>query len=385
MKTTIVFKKNLAAYTSGVRRIVNKGGTSSTKTFSILQLLIEIARRKENYAISVVSESLPHLKKGTIKDFEKILRADGIWNEEHYNRSDQRYYFGSSYIEFFSADQPGKATGLRRDILYLNEVNNMAYQVVEQLEIRTADCIFYDFNPVADFWITDKIFTLPAKEFVLIKSNYLDGLSVLPANVVKDIELKASLDANFKKVHIDVEFGESEGLILTDWSLCDTMPLTDRHAHGLDFGFSNDPTTLMQVKLQDGQLWINELLYETGLTNPEIARFVKDEMLQNEEIIADSSEPKSIEELRRMGLKVKGAEKAPGSVNAGIDWMKRYHINITKRSVNTIREFRNYKWKVDMNGEIQNTPVDLWNHCIDPVRYTGDVLNKRKAQTKMAY
>lgn len=368
MRTTNVFKKNLLAYNSGVRRIVNQGGTSSSKTFSIIQLLIEIAKRKENISISVVSESLPHLKKGAIKDFEKILKENHWFNEENYNRTEHKYNFGTSYIEFFSADSPGKATGPRRDILYLNECNNIAYRIVEQLEIRTADTIFYDYNPTADFWISDKVFMLPANEFKLIKSNYLDN-DELPQAIANDLQLKASLDPNFKKVHVDVEFGILEGLILTDWGFCDLMPVTDKQSHGLDFGFSNDPTTLMDIKINNGQLWVNELLYQTGMTNPDIVNFIKEEELQKKGIIADSAEPKSIEEISRAGVIIKGAVKSPDSVRQGIDHMKRYRINITKRSINTIKEFRNYQWKKDKNGVLQNEPIDYFNHSIDAIRY----------------
>lgn len=360
------------------------GGTSSGKTYSILQLLILIARKKDNFVISVVSESLPHLKKGALKDFEKILREDSLFNEEHYNRTDQKYYFGTSYIEFFSADQPGKATGLRRDILYLNECNQLSYSTVEQMEIRTSDCIFYDYNPTADFWISEKVFTLPANEYVLIKSNYRDAIEMLSPAIARDIELKASLDSNFRKVHIDVEFGMTEGLIFTNWGLCDVMPVTDKSSYGLDFGFSSDPSVLINVRFNQGQMWLNELLFQTGMTNPEIAKFIKGEGLENARIKADSAEPKSIREIYNAGIKhIVGADKGKGSIIFGIKYMQQFRINITKRSVNTIKEFRNYKWKIDNDGKPTGQPIDYFNHSINASWYANEEFQQPKAKPRV--
>lgn len=383
MITTNVFSKNLAAYNRGIRRIINHGGQGSSKNYSILQLLLVIAQKKKILA-TVMSETLPHLKKGAILDFNNILKGEKMYDENNINKTDYQYFFGESVIEFISADTPGKVTGPRRDILYANECINMPFNIVDEAARRTADTIFYDYNPNHPFWIQDKVFTLPDSERIIIKSNHLDN-DLLPEGERRDIISRAAMDSNFRRVHIDLEFGVSEGLIFPDINLVDNMPMSNRQSFGIDFGYSVDPTTLMQVKIQDGQLWINELLYQNGMTNPEIAQFVKDEMLQREEIIADSSEPKSIEELRRMGLNIKPAAKGADSIRQGIDFIKRYPINITKRSVNTIKEFRNYKWKTDINSDLQNVPVDLYNHCIDGIRYACESLNKKKLTSKFAY
>jgi len=275
LKTTLVFEKNITAFNRKVRRIVNQGGTSSSKSYSILQLLLLIAlKRTRPTTIHICSETLPHLKLGVIRDFETILKNDGLFNEKNINKTDLKYFFGQNYIQFFSADAPGKVTGPRRDILYLNECSAIPYNIVSEMEMRTAECIFYDFNPVADFWISEKVLNLPSNEFELIKSNYKDN-HLLPNSIISDIELKASRDPNFKKVHVDCEFGSYEGLIFEAFNLVDEIPATDRCYRGLDFGFTNDPTAIIDVYFQNGELWLDELIYRTGMTNQDIINFLK--------------------------------------------------------------------------------------------------------------
>lgn len=374
MKTTTVFKKTIMAFNSGVRRIVNMGGTSSSKTYSNLQLLLLIAQKRDNCSISVVSETLPHLKLGAIRDFESILKADGLYNEAHINRTDHTYHFGSSYIEFFAADQ-GKATGPRRNILYLNECNNIPYTIVSELEQRTDQTIFYDFNPSAEFWILDKVFALPSQEYSLIKSNYKDN-EYLSESIRREVELKASISENFKRIHIDVEFGNYEGIIFPDWKMCDTMPDSNKRAYGMDFGFTNDPTTLVDVRYQDGQLWADLLLCKTGLSpegiNDEFKGISPDRRF---EIIADNNEPRMIDYLFRKGYNIKPTIKGPDSIRIGIELIKQVPLNITKRSVELIREVRGYKFKQDKNGVFLNEPASgQSDHAIDALRYGGQPL-----------
>ena len=367
METTVVYKRNVTAFNRKVRRIVNQGGTSSSKSYSILQLLLIIAlKRTRPTTIHICSETLPHLKLGVIRDFETILKNDGLYNEKNINKTDLKYFFGNNYIQFFSADAPGKVTGPRRDILYLNECSAIPYNIVSEMEMRTAECIFYDFNPVADFWISEKVLNLPANEFELIKSNYKDN-HLLPASIISDIELKAARDSNFKKVHVDCEFGSYEGLIFTKFNLVDEMPPTLREVYGLDFGFTNDPTAIVDVRFNDGQLWLDEVIYRTQMTNQDIIQFYK--TIDNKKIIADSSEPKSIEEIRRSGINIEGAIKGSDSIRRGIDLMQSYPINVTKRSINLIKELRGYKWAVDRSGKQLNTPIEINNHAIDAARY----------------
>lgn len=395
MDPTDIFYLNAEAVQQGYRRIINKGGTSSSKTFSVEELLFCIADKRGlnsqgNCVISVVAETLPHLKKGAIKDFETILKLEGRYDESQINFTDHRYYFGTSYVEFFSVDTIGKALGSRRDILFVNECNNMPYKIVQELEARTAEIIFYDFNPTEVFWIEDKIMVMPDKERKLITSNYKSNKH-LQESIKREIELKASLDPNFKRIHIDCEYGVYEGLIFPKIILVDEMPAVSRQL-GLDFGFTNDPSALMDIRFANGMLWIDELLFQTAMTNNDLIKFLKAIGVQrHEQIIADSAEPKSIKEIADAGFNIVGAEKGPDSIRIGIDRMKTYPICVTKRSHNTIREFRSYHWAVDKNGDIakdnngQAYPFDMNNHSIDPTRYVVLGITKAPTQTRITF
>jgi len=378
LNVTKVFHQNIEAYTQGFRRIVNHGGTSSSKNFSILQLLLLIAQKKQGVLISVMSETMPHLKMGAIRDFENILRTDNLYNESNIDFSNHRYLFGKSTVEFFSADSVGKTTGPRRNILYVNECINIPYPIIQEAELRTDGCIFYDYNPTHNFWVTDRIMRLPDSERVIIKSNYLDNSQLSPA-IKHEIELKASMDENFKRVHIDLEFGIAEGLIFPSFTLVDSMPETDKRCLGLDFGYTNHPSAIIDVRLQGGALWFDELLFRSAMTNNELSQFLK--QYGRVKVYADDAEPKSIEEIRLTGINIQAANK--GKINPGIDIMKSYPINITKSSVNLIKEFRNYKWRIDKGGNPMNEPIDLFNHGIDACRYgtinlTGQPLRAAK-------
>jgi phage terminase large subunit len=369
---TKVYKKNLRAFNDSFRRIVNKGGTSSGKTYSILQMLLDIALDRHETSgtiISVISETLPHLKIGAIRDFKKILQERNFVEGRDYSEANYIYTFGLSTIEFFSADS-GKATGPRRDIAYLNEVNHIPLPVVQEIELRTLECIIYDFNPTQRFWIEDEVMGLPDSERILITSNYLDNTELSEA-IRKEIEMRAARDSNFHRVHVLVEYGQTEGLIYPDWQMVDEMPTGSRESRifGLDFGFSNDPTVLIEERRFQGASYAHEWLWKAGMTTGDLIRELHQVVINQEEIIADSEDPRMIKELQLSGLNVHPAIKGPGSVNHGISGLKSGPMFITKKSINTIRELRNYSWKRDMNGVYLNTPVDSFNHGLDAWRY----------------
>jgi len=323
MNPTVVFEKNLKAFNKGVRRIINMGGSSSSKTISILELLLLIAQKRQDKGvlISIGSESLPHLKLGAIRDFNNILKRDKIYNEDNIDLGTHSYHFGKSVIEFFSADV-SKASGPRRDILYLNECNNIPYTVVEQLEMRTNETIFYDFNPVVEFWIKDEIMALPESEWTLIKSNYKDNKH-LPKSILHEIELKAARDPNFKRIHVDVEYGSYKGLIFPKINIVESFPEDCKWVgYGLDFGYTNDPTALIKAGLSRGQLYYDEKIFLKGLNNSAVNKLMKDADVGEDEVIADSSDPKSIDDLSEYGWDIQGAVKGPDSIINGIDTMK---------------------------------------------------------------
>jgi len=360
MKFTNVFHRNLKAKS---RVVVNQGGTSSSKTYSILQLIYLLATRQNGKIISIVSETMPHLKRGAMRDFFNILITEGVYNEIYHNKSDHIYKINNTIIEFFSADKFNKVLSARRDYLFINECYNINYELYDHLAVRTRERIYLDYNPVSNFWVHDKV--LIKDNVTLIKSTYKDN-QFLEKNIIDSIESHKNLDANWWRVFGEGEVGQVEGLVFTNIALCDEFPAECKwELLGLDFGFTNDPTAILRVGLHSGELWIDELMFKTGQTNNDIANFLIP--FKKTEIIADSAEPKSIEEIRRSGFNIKGVLKC--KVSTGIDIMKRYKINITKRSLNTIKEFRNYYWLQNKDGDYTNEPVKKFNHSIDAVRY----------------
>jgi phage terminase large subunit len=377
MRTGKVFKWNKDAFLRKPRLIANKGGTRSSKTYSIIQLLVLIANVGKKRSIDIVSESLPHLKRGAIKDIDDILRDAGLKEGEAYdiNRSDHVYTFRATgtTISFFSADNWAKVKGSRRDILFINEANHINYETYRQLAVRTTETIIIDWNPDSEFWYEEHgLNTEPTT--IEIKSTYLDNAFLTDAQIA-EIERNRERDPQWWRVYGEGEVGLPTGLIYTDHHLVDEIP--DRvkrnamHTMGLDFGFSNDPTALVDVFIDTTAcvVWCDERLYRVGMTNRDIANHMKaDGISRGIEIFADSAEPKSIAELHQYGFNVKPAYKK--DLNTQISWLKGYTINITKQSLNGIKELRNYKWKVDKDGKTVNEPTDLFNHFLDALRYS---------------
>lgn len=369
MDTTKVFSKNIKEYRRPeIRTIANKGGTRSSKTWSILQLLYIIASKsKRPRLISIVSETMPHLKRGCIRDFEKMLKDDGLYNADAWNATDKIYKIGNSAIEFFSADQPSKVQGPARDILYINEAIYIPYEIYRQLATRTTEKIILDYNPTHESWIDTKI--LPRKDSVMIHSTYKDNDMLTPGQV-KEIEYNGQIDPNYQKVFVEGLTGSLQGLVITNWDIVDEMPEDfKREWIGIDFGFT-DPTAIMHLRQQGGEIYIDEIAYQSGLDNLEIAEIIFNAGLSHIRIIADSAQPASIKELRKAGLNIEGAIKGPDSIKLGIQVMNRYKKHYTERSINSIKENRMYRYKQDPNGEFMATPIDgQFNHAKDAERY----------------
>jgi phage terminase large subunit len=371
--TTRIFDENLFAFLAGLdgkkRLAINEGGTSSTKTWSILQLLIRIARRTANkLIISIVSESMPHLKRGCIRDFISML-GDGF-EEKRWNRSDHIYSFDKSDLEFFSADQPDRLRGGRRDILFLNECNNQNYDAFMELYIRTRLFAFLDYNPVSEFWVHEKGL-INDPQTVFIHSTYLDGVNVLPKFIIDKIESQKGKDPNWWNVYGLGLIGNVEGLVHPKFSQCDELPEGGKRFFGMDFGYSNDPTVLVENVALGDDLFSDQLIYEKGMTNDAIAKRMEQLGVRKgyDEIFADCAEPKSIEEIHRYGFNIKPAPKGKDSLETGIQKVNQYRQHWTKRSLECIKEQRNYRYVVDKNGKITPKPSDEWNHGMDARRY----------------
>jgi len=348
------------------------GGTSAGKTISILQLLIDDAQTDKSPTLtSVVSESFPHLRKGAMRDFLSIMQEHGYYKDSQWSKTDYTYTFESgSKIEFFSADQPGKVRGPRRDRLFVNEGNNISQETFEQLLLRTREYAWCDWNPVSEFFMyTDYIDKRPDVDFIIL--TYLDN-EALDKSIVGEIESRKD-NKQFWQVYGLGLLGEAEGRVYTGWQIIDEIPHEARlERYGLDFGYSNDPTSIVAVYYYNGGYILDEITYQKGLSNKQIADILKN--LPQALVIADSAEPKSIDEIKSYGVNILPVVKGNDSIVQGIQYVKDQRISITKRSVNGIKEYRNYLWKTDKEGRIINTPIDLWNHFLDAMRYSFDGL-----------
>lgn len=365
------------------------GGTSAGKTIGIEEVLIDDAQSDTRPTLtSIVAESFPHLRKGAMRDFLNIMKEQNYFDERRWNKSEFTYTFESgSQLEFFSADQPSKVRGPRRDRLFVNEGNNIAKESWEQLLLRTREYAFIDWNPVADFYMyedyglnDEPIATSvdPDVDFLIL--TYKDNESLEPA-IVAEIEKRIHNKAWFK-VYGEGKRGEIEGKIYTGWKIIDDIPHEARlERRGLDFGYSNDPTALVDVYYYNGGYIFDEQLYRKGMSNKQIADYILNLPNPNTLVIADSAEPKSIDELRLHGVNILPANKGQGSVNQGIQYIQDQQISITKRSVNGIKEYRNYMWKVDKDGRVLNVPEDIFNHLGDAERYAMESLRPSKDDT----
>lgn len=374
---TRIYQENLEALMGGKRRALNEGGTSSTKTYSILQILA-LAAQNEKLLISVVSESLPHLKRGCIRDFINIL--GDTFDEKRWNKSNFIYNFGKGVIEFFPADDPAKMRGGRRDILFINEANNVAYNSFRELDIRTRLFTFLDWNPVSEFWAHEYRLK-DSEENAFIHSTYMDSFvlgkdgvqrSVLPQEVIENIESNKN-DVNWWHVYGLGLMGKIAGLVYPyplDKDLVDELPKGDK-VYGLDFGFSNDPCVLVANVLVGDSLYSQELIYKTELTNDAISREMDLLGVRHnyDEIFADSAEPKSIEEIAQFRYNIQPSAKGPGSVEYGHQKVNQFKQYWTKDSLNCIKEQRNFRYIEDKDGKLTEKTTHKWSHGMDARRY----------------
>ena len=359
-------------YDDGWRYYVNQGGTSSGKTYAIMQVLFLLAVQEPGVIITVVGQDFPNLRVGAFRDAKKIMSGSD-WLSNFFKVNESAHYIqgrNGALIEFNSYADEQDAKNGKRDYLYANEANGIPYEIFWQLAIRTKKRVYLDYNPTAMFWAHNEV--IGKKDAKLIISNHWHNHFLTDAehDRIEGIE-----DEELWRVYARGLTGKLQGVIFTNWDIVDDMPSRDgwkMSAYGLDFGFTNDPSALEHVVLAHGELWVDELLYEVGFTNPELAAKMKSGGVgRNDMVIADSAEPKSIEEIKREGVRIVPSVKGQDSIKVGIDILKRYKIHVTRRSVGIIENLQAYKWAKDRDGRKMNTPIDKFNHGIDAVRYVA--------------
>lgn len=378
-QTSVIFDRN---YNSTAEVIVNQGGTSSGKTYSILQVLCLKAIGENDQVISVVGQDVPNLKSGALRDMQTIVASSPDIQSwiKGYNASDRIYTFhNGSIIEFKSYQDSQDAKSGKRDYFFLNEANGISYEIYSELAMRTKKKVFVDYNPNARFWVHDKLIGKEGVELIISDHRHNP---FLPDIIRKKIEAIRSEDEELWKVYARGMTGKIEGLIYRNWGTIGTIPSDAQLiGYGMDFGFTNDPTAVVGVYRYNGELIIDEVMYHKGYTNQDISHFMTScGVDRSVTIVADSAEPKSIEELRRMGWKI---EKASDKRKLfGIDVVKRFRLNITNRSSNIIKELNSYKWK-EKNGSAINEPIGTFDHGMDALRYLA--VNKLAEKNKGKY
>lgn len=377
MNVTYVFEKLLAAFVDPrIRGIASKGGTRSSKTWSTLQLLHLLCVNSEKpLVISCVAATLPMVKRGMLRDYKQMLLAENEWDENAFNKSECTYtYTNGCMIEFFGVDNASKVHGSARDILFVNEAQTIPREIFRQLDIRTRKKVIIDFNPVRKFWGETEFV---GDRYLTIHSTYKDN-PYLSEEQVSAIE-KNMNDANWWRVYGEGETGGVEGNVYPEYEVIEDMPETfTGRCLGLDFGFVNDPTAIVDIRFQGWDLYVDLLCYETGLLNANIAEYLTANGINRVVTVCDNAEQKSIVELQQKRVKAMPCIKGRGSVAGGIAQVKQFKLHVTKRSVKLLDELDNYKWiKDESTDTYTNEPIDAWNHALDALRYGVDYLIRK--------
>lgn len=377
MNVTYTFEKLLAAFVDPrIRGVASKGGTRSGKTWAVLQMLHLLCVNSEKpLIVSCVAATLPMVKRGMQRDFQQMLAAEGVWDENAFNKSEGCYtYPNGCMIEFFGVDNASKVHGPARDILFVNEAQGIPREIFRQLDIRTRKKVIIDFNPVRKFWGETEFV---GDRYVTIHSTYKDN-PYLTKEQVGAIE-KNKHDANWWRVYGEGETGGVEGNVYPEYGVIDDMPETfTGRCIGLDFGFVNDPTAIVDIRFEGWDLYVDLLCYETGLLNSAIADYLTSQGLNRVVTVCDSAEQKSIVELQQRRIKAIPCVKGRGSISAGIAQVSQFKLHVTKRSVKMLDELDNYKWiKDEATDTYTNEPIDAWNHSLDALRYGVDYLIRK--------
>jgi len=362
MKVTPIYTRNLEAVSTDKRFVINQGGTSSSKTYSILQNIITLCHVWQNLIISIVAETYPHLKRGAMRDFFHILQTERLYSEQNHNRSDNSYRIGSNMIEFFSGDKAERMKGARRDILFVNEAYGITYDIFDQLEIRTKRFVFIDYNPVAEFWVNEELMAKHPQDCSYIHSTYRDN-PFLSERIVESI-LRHRNSPYWWTVYGEGLTGKLEGAIFQNWrygEFDDHLPFS----FGLDFGF-NDPDAMVKVAIDQRRkiMYWDQKIYQAGNTPEQLRNLISQSVRRNDLITADCADARMIAELKKY-FNIKPVNKAKWTVSEALRLMQDYEHVITEDSTDLVKEFNNYLWSDKRAG----IPIDGFDHLIDAGRY----------------
>jgi phage terminase large subunit len=373
ISTNVIFKH---LQKSKTKITIEQGGTRSGKTYNILLWLIfDYCTKNNGKTITICRKTFPSVRASVMRDFLDILKQHRIYSEDFHNKSNSEYALFGNLVEFISLDQPQKVRGRKRDVLFINEANELFFEDWQQLVFRTTEKIILDYNPSDEYsWIYDNV--IPRKDAEFFKTTYLDN-PFLDSSIQKEIELLRETDESYWQIYGLGERGISKSTIFQYYEVNKIPEDAKFISYGMDFGYVNDPTVLVSVYQKDYNLYCKEHFYQTKMTANDIFYKLKEIGVNKDAVFCDSAEPRLIDELRRMGLNTRPTIKGRDSVNAGIDLLKRYKLHITTDSHNMIQEFRNYKWVEDKGGKLTNVPRDANNHTIDSLRYaTYNMLSK---------
>jgi phage terminase large subunit len=382
------------------------GGARAGKTVAILQSIILYcgSHRGEGKVVTVARAKLTWLKASVLQDWLRLLKEYGLYSEADWNKSEMVYRLFGCEVWFVGLDDMQRLHGRRQDVTFVNEAMELDQADFRQLEVRTTEYVILDFNPSrSSHFIFSSVMTRPDCDYyhcTLVDNPFLDPAirkSILQTEPTPENVQAGTADEAFWKVYGLGERASLDGQVYTNYSFCRDFPESDRDWYGCDFGFTNDPTAVVRVCMVGGELYVDQVLYRTRLTNRDIADSLDIDLVpKNRPMYCDSAEPKSIEDLHRYGWNAQPVRKGPDSVRKGIDILKSYKINVTERSMDLKKELENYMWRKDKNGAALNEPVDKFNHALDALRYValmeltrpepfGPVTFARKAGPREAY
>lgn len=379
IQTTRIYSEIDNAIGRGFTTVSLQGSSRSSKTYNALIWLIVYCLNNPNTRLSIVRATLPAIKGSVFIDFKEILMNMLIFDEKKLNKTELTYHFDNrSWVEFFSTDSEQKLRGRKRDILFVNEANELLFIEWQQLKMRTTRFAIIDYNPsfTDEHWICD--INKEEKTYHFI-STYKDN-PFLEQVIIDEIEsLKHKNESLWKIYGLGLQ-AQIEGLIFNNVQLIDEMPMSKKKFYGMDFGYSNDPTAIVEVIITNDTIYINELCYKTEMVTRDIINELKANVEEGKRVISESADPRLIKEISNAGITITPVEKYPGSIEAGINKMLEYKICITRKSYNAIREFKNYTYEQNKEGKWLNKPIDAFNHIIDAVRYVvmTEVLGKNR-------